>query len=58
MDETSIRLMEIAGHMDAITEQMKEDRDSVIKNMLLERYAIEIERLVIEMKTLLGLSQR
>ena len=55
MDKINIRLMEIAGHIDAITEQMKEDSESLIKATILDLYAIEIEELVDEMKTLLGL---
>jgi len=55
MDEAACRLMEIAGHMDAITEQMKEDSESLIKAAILKHYAVEIDGLVFEMKKLLSL---
>ncbi len=53
MDKTNRRLLEIAGHIDAITEQMKADNESVVKAVLLGLYAVEIKVLVVEMKTLL-----
>ena len=58
MDKTDRRLMEIVGHMEAITEQMKEESESLIKASILDPYAVEIDELVAEMKILLGLPQQ
>lgn len=58
MDEAVCRLMEIAGHMDAITERMKEDSERFIKVAVLKHYAVEIEGLVLEMEKLLSLSRQ
>jgi len=58
MDETNRRLLEIAGHIDVITEQMKADSESVVKAVLLGLYAVEIKTLVVEMKTLLDSQQK
>ena len=54
MDKTIRRLMEIAGHLDAITEEMREDRPDHIQAGLIKLYAIEIKLLVEEMKGLLN----
>ena len=55
MDITNLRLLEIAGHLDAILEQMKENKADSLQGTTLTLYAVEIEELAIEMKGLLDL---
>ena len=54
MNKTNIRLMEIAEHLDAITEEMKANKVLVMEGTLLRFYAEEIKELAEEMKGLLG----
>ena len=45
MNKTNTRLMEIAGHLDAITEQMKTDSNIPMKSILMGFYADEHKNL-------------
>lgn len=56
MDKTHRRLQEIAGHLEAITEEMQENKIRVLQGTLLRFYSEEIKELVDEMKALLGLT--
>ena len=54
MDKTTRRLLEIAGHLEAIIETMKGNEMAIIDGVVLQFYADEISELVDEMKVLLG----
>ena len=48
--------MEIAGHFDAISEQMKENKADALQGLQLTLYAVEIEELAQEMNDLIDLN--
>jgi len=56
MNKINTRLMEIAGHLDAITEQMKANKADALQGSQLTLYVVEIEELAEEMKGLLDLT--
>lgn len=53
MNKTHQRLLEIAGHLEAITEEMQENKVIVMQGTLLRFYAKEIKELSDEMLGLL-----
>lgn len=53
MDKTDLRLLEIAGHLDAIAEQMKADSQIPVKIILNSFHAEEIKELADEIKGLI-----